>query len=33
MYDTGRPVSELMQMLDNEPEPITNRFLIYVGMQ
>jgi hypothetical protein len=33
MYVTGKPVTELMQMLEDEPESISNRFLIFVGMQ
>jgi hypothetical protein len=33
MYDSGKPVTELMQMLENEPDPIRNRFLIFVGLQ
>jgi hypothetical protein len=31
MLRTGRAVSELMAMLENEPEPIRNRFWIYVN--
>jgi hypothetical protein len=28
---TGRAPTELMQMIDDEPEPIRNRFWIYVN--
>jgi hypothetical protein len=31
MLRTGRPVSELMQMVKNEPEPIQDRLWIYVN--
>lgn len=31
MLRTGKPVSELMHMVKNEPEPIRSRFWIYVG--
>ncbi len=30
---TGRAPSELMHMIENEPEPIRNRFWIYVNAQ
>lgn len=31
MLRTGTPASELMQMVEDEPEPIRARFWIYVN--